>query len=157
MLEVGSKAPEFSLIDTNREVKTLDDFKGKKTVIAFFPAAFSSTCEQEMCSFRDSMAELNNLDAHVVGISVDGPFTNAAFVSRNNLMFPILSDYRREAVHAYGITLENFAGLEGYNTAQRSVFILDKNGVVAFKWIADNPGIEPDYDLVKNELSKIDV
>jgi len=155
MVDVGSKAPAFSLPDTNREVKSLADFTGKKTVLAFFPAAFTGVCEKELCSFRDSMAELNNLNANVVGVSVDAPFSNAAFASRNNLQFPILSDYRREAVQAYGVALDNFAGMEGYTAAQRSVFILDADGTVRYSWIAENPGIEPDYSAIKSELEAI--
>jgi glutaredoxin-dependent peroxiredoxin len=155
MVDVGSKAPVFSLVDTNREVRSLGDFAGKKTVLAFFPAAFSSICEKELCSFRDSMAELNELDAHVVGISVDAPFANSAFAAKNNLQFPLLSDYKREAVQAYGVALENFAGLQGYTAAQRSVFLLDAEGAVRYSWIAENPGIEPDYSEIRKQIQSI--
>ncbi|MBN1448353.1 MAG: redoxin domain-containing protein [Bacteroidetes bacterium] len=155
MVDIGNHAPDFSLVDTSRERRSLGEFKGKNTVLAFFPAAFSSVCEKEMCAFRDSMAELNDLNANVVGISVDGPFTNAAFAERNGLQFPLLSDYSYEAVRAYGVALDDFAGMPGYTAAQRSVFILDAEGTVRFKWIADNPGQEPDYSVVKEELHKI--
>ena len=151
----GSKAPAFSLPDTNRTIRTLDEFQGKKTVLAFFPAAFTSVCEKEMCSFRDSMAELNSLNANVIGISVDAPFANGAFAGKNGLEFPVLSDYRREATQAYGVALENFAGMEGYTAAQRSVFIIDGEGVIRYQWIAENPGIEPDYEAIKAELAAI--
>lgn len=155
MVEIGSQAPDFSLLDSGREVKSLGEFKGKNTVLAFFPGAFTGACEKEMCTLRDSMAELNDLNANIVGISVDSPFSNAAFASRNNLQFPILSDHKREAVGAYGIELPDFAGMPGYVAAQRSVFILDADGVVRYKWIAENPGIEPDYAAVKEELAKL--
>ena len=155
MIEVGTPAPEFSLVDTAREVKSLSDFKGRSTVLAFYPGAFTGVCEKELCTFRDSMAELNGLNANVVGISVDAPFSNGAFSERNALQFPLLSDYRREAVEAYGVALPDFAGMPGYTAAQRAVFILDAEGVVRYKWIAENPGIEPNYDEVKAELSKL--
>ncbi|MFZ1730173.1 MAG: peroxiredoxin [Bacteroidota bacterium] len=155
MIEIGSPAPDFSLLDSGRAVKSLSEFKGKNTVLAFFPAAFSGVCDKEMCAFQDSMAELNDLNANIVGISVDGPFTNAAFVTRNNLNFPVLSDYKHEAISAYGVVLQDFAGMPGYTTAQRSVFILDADGVVRFKWIAESAGTEPDYAAVKEELAKI--
>lgn len=155
MIEIGSTAPDFHLVDSAREVKSLQDFKGRATVLAFYPGAFTGVCDKEMCAFRDSMAELNDLNASVVGISVDAPFANAAFASRNALQFPLLSDYRREAVNAYGVALSDFAGLSGYTVAQRSVFILDADGIVRYKWIAENPGIEPDYDVVKAELAKL--
>jgi glutaredoxin-dependent peroxiredoxin len=155
MADVGSTAPAFTLVDTNREKKSLSDFAGKKTVIAFFPAAFTGVCTNEMCAFRDSMAELNGLDASVVGISVDGPFTNAEFKAKNNLEFPILCDYTHEVVKSYGVVLQNFAGLEGYNVAQRSIFVLDQAGVIRHKWVAENPGIEPDYAAIKAEIAKL--
>ncbi|MBR9976021.1 MAG: peroxiredoxin [Bacteroidetes bacterium] len=155
MIEVGTPAPDFSLVDTSRESKSLSDFKGRSTVLAFFPGAFTGPCEKELCTFRDSMAELNDLNANIVGISVDAPFSNDAFKERNSLQFPLLSDYRREAVDAYGVALPDFAGMTGYTAAQRSVFILDADGVVRYKWIAENPGIEPNYDEVKKELAKL--
>lgn len=155
MIEIGSPAPEFSLFDSAREATSLKDFKGNATVLAFFPAAFSGPCEKELCTFRDSMAELNSLNANVVGISVDAPFSNAAFAERNQLTFPLLSDYQRDAVRSYDVELKDFAGMSGYTAAQRSVFILDADGVVRYKWIADNPGIEPDYAVIKAELTKL--
>ena len=130
MIEVGTPAPDFTLVDTMREAKSLQDFKGRSTVLAFFPGAFTGVCEKELCTFRDSMAELNDLNANVVGISVDAPFSNGAFAERNALQFPLLSDYRREAVESYGVALPDFAGMSGYTAAQRSVFILDAEGVV---------------------------
>jgi peroxiredoxin len=91
---------------------------------------------------------LNDANAIVLGIDVDAPFSNQAFIDKNNLTFPILSDYARTTVDAYGVALENFAGMNGYTAAQRSVFIIDENGNLMWKWIADNAGQEPDYDKV---------
>ncbi len=155
MVEVGSKAPAFSLPDTNKEVKSLADFSGKKTVLAFFPAAFSGACEKEFCSLRDSMTELNALDANIVGISVDAPFANGAFAKQNSLEFPLLSDVRREVIKDYGVVLQDFAGLQGLTVAQRSIFILDAEGTVRYSWIADSPATQPDYSVIKNELATI--
>lgn len=155
MAELGSKAPEFSLVDTTRTVRTLAEFAGRKTVLAFFPAAFTGACTKEMCTFQDSLADLNGLDAHVVGISVDGPFANAEFAAKNKLDFPLLSDYKGEIVRSYDVVLENFAGLDGYTTAQRAVFVLDADGVIRYKWVAENPGIEPDYSAVKDALGAL--
>jgi peroxiredoxin len=155
MIEIGSPAPEFSLLDSTRAAKSLDDFKGRSTVLAFYPGAFTGVCDKEMCAFRDSMAELNELNAHVVGISVDSPFANAAFASRHGLEFPLLSDFTRGTIKTYGVLLSDFAGVSGYDVAQRSVFVLDADGVVRYKWIAESPGIEPDYNEVKAELAKL--
>lgn len=155
MIEIGTPAPDFALVDTNRETKSLKDFKGRATVLAFYPGAFTGVCDTEWCTLRDSMAELNDLNANVVGISVDSPFTGGGFASRHNLQFPLLSDYQRETINRYGVLLQDFAGLPGYNVAQRSIFILDADGIVRYKWIAEKPGIEPDYDTLKKELAKL--
>lgn len=155
MPQVGSKAPEFTLPDTKREPVSLSDFKGKNVVLAFFPGAFTGVCTAEACALRDSMAELNDMSAEVVGISVDSPFANTGFTERNALQFPLLSDYTRKVASEYGIILENFAGLEGYNVAKRSIFLIDGEGTVRYSWITDNPGVEPNYDEVKEELRKL--
>lgn len=155
MVEVGQKAPEVEFVDTERKQVKISDFKGKTTVLAFFPGAFTGVCTKEMCAFRDSLSKFSSLDANVVGISVDSPFSNKSFKEANKLNFAILSDYSRGGVKAYGIELENFAGLKGYTAAQRAVFILDKDGVVKSKWIAENPGIEPNYEQVAKEVEKL--
>lgn len=154
-VQVGSQAPSFTLVDTDKKPRSLSEFRGKKLVLAFFPGAFTGTCTKEMCALRDSMTRLNELDAQVVGISVDSPFANKGFAEKNNLQFPLLSDYTRATIMAYGIELPNFSGLEGYTVAQRSVFVLDKDGVVRYAWVAENPGIEPNYEEVTKALSSI--
>jgi peroxiredoxin len=95
------------------------------------------------------------MDAQVVGISVDSPFANKAFATQNNLQFPLLSDYGRETIRLYGIELNNFAGLQGYVAAKRSIFVLDKAGIVRYSWITDNPGVEPAYDEISKALEAI--
>ena len=152
---VGQKAPDFTLPDTDRKLRKLSEFLGKKLVLAFFPGAFTSTCTKEMCTFRDSIARLSELKAQVVGVSVNDPFSNKGFAERNLLTFPLLSDYNREVVRLYGIELKNFAGLQGYSVAQRSVFILDKDGIVRYRWVSDDPGKEPNYNEIESALAKI--
>ena len=152
MIKVGDQAPHFSLLDTSKAQVQLSDFQGQKLVIAFYPAAFTGVCKAELCSFQESLSQFNALSAQVVGISVDGPFANGAFASSNDIRFPLLSDYQRETVQAYGVLLENFAGMPGYTAAQRSVFIIDEAGTVSYAWVAENPGIEPNYAEVKAAL-----
>ncbi len=153
---VGIEAPDFTLPDTDRKPRKLSEFRGRKLVLAFFPGAFTSVCTREMCAFRDSLAKLNNLDAQVLGVSVNDPFSNKAFAERNMLTFPLLSDYSREVIRLYGIELKNFAGLKDYSVAKRSVFVLDKNGVVRYKWVSEDPGIEPNYKEIEDALNQID-
>ena len=154
-IKVGDKAPDFTLPDTELKKRTLKEFLGHKIVIAFFVGAFTSVCTKEMCAFRDSMARLTDLEAQVIGISVNDPFSNKAFAEKNKLTFPILSDYNRQAIKAYGVETPNFSGLEGYTVAKRSIFIVDKNGTVRYVWTTDDPTIEPDYKEIENALEKI--
>jgi peroxiredoxin len=154
-VEIGQKLPDFQLPDQTRTQRSLKEFVGKKTVLAFFPGAFTGVCDREMCAFRDSMHHFANMQGQVVGISVNDPFTNKAFADANKLQFPILSDYARETVKKFNIVQNDFAGLKGYNTAKRSVFILDDKGTLRYKWISDDPGKEPNYEEIKDTLSKL--
>jgi len=155
MVDVDKKAPDFTLPDTDRKPRKLSEFLGKKTVLAFFPGAFTSVCTKEMCAFRDSMAKLNELNAQVIGISVNDPFSNKGFAEKNMLTFTLLSDYTRDVIKFYGIELKDFAGLKDYSVAKRSVFVLDKNGIVRYKWVSDDPGMEPNYKEVEMTLDRI--
>lgn len=154
-VEVGQHAPDFTLYDADKKQRKLSEFKGKNVVLAFMPGAFTGVCTKEACAFRDSAAALNGLSAQVVGVTVDGPFASKSWSDANKLNFPILSDFNREVVNKYGVLFKSLAGVEGYNVANRSVFVIDKNGVVKFKWIAPQPGIEPDYAAVQAEVAKL--
>jgi peroxiredoxin len=155
-IKIGDKAPTFTLPDTDLKPRSLQEFLGSKVVLAFFVGAFTSVCTKEMCAFRDSMARLIDLKAQVIGISVNDPFSNKAFAKKNRLTFPILSDYNRQAIKEYGVETSDFAGLNGYTVAKRSIFIVDKNGVVRYVWTTENPTIEPDYMDIENALEKIE-
>jgi len=153
--EVGSKAPDFTLPDPGLNMKSLQDFRGKKVVLAFFPAAMSPVCTKEMCSFRDSFAELSQAGAQVVAVSIDGPFANKQFTEMHGLNFPVLSDYARDAVRKYGVVMPDLLHVKQYNAAKRSVFVIDPNGTVKYKWVSDNPLIEPNYDEIKQVIKSI--
>jgi glutaredoxin-dependent peroxiredoxin len=154
-IKVGNKAPNFTLPDVNMKPRSLHEFLGKKVVLAFFVGAFTSTCTMEMCAFRDSMARLTDLHAQVIGISVNDPYSNKGFAEKNFLPYPILSDYKREVIKQYGLELQDFAGLQGYTVAKRSIFILDKEGIVCYMWVSENPAVEPNYDEIQEALAKI--
>jgi peroxiredoxin len=90
-----------------------------------------------------------------LGISVDGPFANKIFTENRHLNFPILSDYKRETIKKYGIVMPNLGPLQEYNAAKRSIFVLDSAGKIRYKWISDNPLIEPNYQEIKDALGKL--
>ncbi len=154
-IKVGDKAPDFTLPDTDKKPRSLKEFLGQKVVLAFFVGAFTSTCTKEMCEFRDSMARLTDLEAQVIGISVNDPFSNKAFAEKNRLPFPVLSDYNRETIRMFGLEMQDFAGLKGYTVAKRSIFILDPNGFVRYVWVSEDPAVEPNYQEIEIALGKI--
>ncbi len=146
MVEIGERIPNVKLVDTELGVVNIrKDTKGKSAVLVFFPGAFTGVCTAELCRFRDSMAEFNSMNGAVYAISVDGPFSNKGFKEKNGLNFAILSDYRRKAVKKFDVVLENFANLDGYVAAKRAVFVTDKKGIVRYKWVSDDPAVEPNY------------
>ena len=154
-VEVGQRAPDFTLYDSNNQQRALSEFKGKNVVLAFFPGVFTGTCTTEMCTLRDHSDRFNSLNAQVLGISVDPTFSQKAWAAQHNLEFPILSDYSREVIKQYDVEFPNLAGLEGYTAADRAVFVLDKEGVVRYKWLAPNLGTEPDYDEIRGALGQL--
>ncbi|GBC72066.1 Putative peroxiredoxin [Candidatus Calditenuaceae archaeon HR02] len=154
-VKVGDRAPDFSLPDQDRNIRKLSDYRGKKVVLAFFPGAFTSVCTKEMCTFRDSLSQFSKLNAEVIGISVNDPFTLKAFAEHNKLGFTLLSDYSREVSKRYSGVHEDFLGMKGYSVAKRSVFIVDRDGVVRYAWISEDPAKEPDYREVEEALVKI--
>lgn len=154
-ISAGDAAPDFTLRSTDGEMVSLSAQQGSPVVLAFFPASFTGVCQTEMCTFRDSLAEFNDMQAKVYGISVDPPFSQAEFHKQNALTFPLLSDLNRETVAAYGVTLSDLAGIPGYDVAQRSVFVVDKGGKVAWAWVSDSPLNEPDYAAVKSAVAAL--
>ena len=151
-VEIGGEMPDFQLHDQDRKQRSLQEFLGKKIVLAFFPGAFTGVCTKEMCTFRDSM---QTLPGQVVAISVNDPFSNKGFAETHNLQFPILSDYTREMIKQLNLFHNDFAGLKGYTAAKRSIFVLDDKGVVRYKWVSEDPTKEPNYEEIKNTLTKL--
>jgi glutaredoxin-dependent peroxiredoxin len=155
MIDLENKAPNFKLFDTDRKERSLNEFSGKKVVLAFFPGAFTGVCTKEMCAFRDSLANFNSLNAQVVAVSVDAPFSNKAFSDANKLTFPVLSDYTRSVSQMFGGVHKDFAGITGYSASKRAVFVLDQSGIVKYKWVSEDPGKEPPYDEITKTLNSI--
>jgi peroxiredoxin len=154
MPEVGQTAPDFVLYDAEKKETKLSDFlgKGKRTVLAFYPGAFTGTCTTELCTFRDMMGEFGKLSGQVIGVSVDSPFANKGFAEKNGLKFPLLSDFKREVIQKYDVTWKGLGGLKGYESANRAVFVLDERGKITYRWVASDPGQLPNFEEVKKAL-----
>ena len=126
----------------------LSDYAGQTVILAFYPGAFTGVCDKEMCAFQDNLSKLNDANAVVLGISVDSPWANAEFARKYDLGFTLLSDIDRVVVNSYDAKFVGLGGIDGYVCANRVVIVIDKSGVVQHRWVAENPGVEPDYDAV---------
>lgn len=153
-VDVGAKAPDFTLPNQDREPVTLSEqLKKGPVVLAFFPAAFSSVCTTEMCTFRDSASELNQVNAQVLGVSVDTFFALKAWADAQRLGFPLLSDFNKEVIRQYGVVNPDMIGLK--DIAKRAVFVIDRGGVVRHREVLDDARNEPDYGRIKQALGSL--
>ena len=150
--DVGAKAPDFTLPNQENKPVTLSEQLQKgPVVLAFFPAAFSSVCTTEMCTFRDSAADLNKVNAQVLGVSVDTFFAQKAWADAQKLNFPLLSDFNKTVIRQYGVVNPDMIGLK--DIAKRAVFVIDKNGVVKHSEVLEDARNEPDYTRIKQALA----
>ena len=155
MLNVNDKAPDFVLKNTNKDDVRLSDFFDKTVVLAFYPGAYTGVCDTEMCTLQDSLSTFNDCGATVIGISVDSPWANGGFAKNYNLNFELLSDLDRKVINDYDVLFNGLGGIEGYTCANRAVFII-KDGLIKYAWQAEpNPGVEPNYDEIKNFIKNI--
>ena len=154
-LDVGAQAPDFTLPDQDRQPVRLRDEVGKgNVVLAFFPAAFSSVCTKELCSFRDQLGPLGHLSkAKVFGISVDSPFALKAFAAEQRLNFPLLSDFNKEVIQTYDVFNPDMIGLRGI--AKRAIFVIDRDGTIRHKEVLDDARNEPNYDKLNGALAAL--
>ena len=129
-LEVSDKAPAFSLPDADGNTVKLSDFKGRKVIVYFYPAASTPGCTKQACDFRDSLAELNEAGLDVIGISPDKPEKLARFRDKEGLTFPLLSDPDRKVLTAWGTFGEKTMYGKTVQGVIRSTFVIDEKGKV---------------------------
>ena len=153
-INIGDKAPAFTLTSDELKSVSLSDYHGKNVVLLFFPMAFTSVCTEELCTMRDGIAAYNNMDADILAISVDSPFTLGKFKAEQKLNFPLLSDFNKEVSRNYGSIYEQFVfGLQG--VSKRSAFVIDKAGTVRYAEVLDNAGDQPNYGAIKEALAAV--
>lgn len=151
-LKIGDIAPDFTLVASDKSQVSLSDYKGKKVVILFFPLAFTGVCTTELCTLRDDIASYSSLNAEILGISVDSPFSLAKYKEDQNLPFPLLSDFNKDASTAYGSLYEEFVlGLKG--VSKRSAFVVNADGTLAYAEVLESAGDLPNFDAVKAALA----
>lgn len=153
-IQVGQQAPDFTLVSDEKKPVKLSDFKGKNVVINFFPMAFTGVCTTQLCDARDNMKKYEKLNAEVLGISVDSPFTLAKFKADNEYNFPLLSDFNKEVSQSYDAFYDEFVlGLKG--VAKRAAFVIDTEGVVRYAEVLPNAGDLPNFAAIRETLEKI--
>lgn len=151
-LQIGDKAPDFKLFSSELKEVSLNDFTGKKLVIHFFPMAFTGTCTTQLCTMRDSFGYYEGMNAAVVGISVDSPFTLAKFKEDQSYQFPMLSDFNKEASQAYGAFYDEFVfNLKG--VSKRAAFVINEQGVITYAEVLESAGDLPDFDAIRKAVS----
>ena len=153
-VEVGAKAPDFTLHNQNHESVTLSEvLKKGPVVLAFLPGAFSSVCTSEMCRFRDSIGTLNASKGQVLGVTTDTFFTLKAWGDQQRFGFPLLSDYNKDVIRQYDVVNPDMIGLK--NIAKRAVFVIGRDGVVKHKEVLEDARNEPNYDQVRSALGAL--
>ena len=154
MLQPGDKAPDFSLRATDKSLVKLSEYRGKNVLILFFPFAFTGVCTKELCYMRDSLAQYENLDAQILAISVDSPYTLAKWKEEQQFNFPLLSDFNKTVSKKYDTIYKEFAlGLKG--VSKRSAFVVDKEGTLRFVEVLENAGELPDFDAIESVLKNL--
>jgi peroxiredoxin len=153
-IETGQKAPDFVLYDSEKNKVGLSDFRGKNVLLLFFPQAFTGTCTKELCSVRDNIADYNNVNAQVLGISVDSIFTLAKYKEEQKLNFPLLSDFNKEVSEDYGSLYETFV-FDMKGVSKRSAFVIDREGIVRYAQVLENAADIPDFKAINEVLGSL--
>lgn len=150
-LSTGQKAPSFTLFNSDKQKVSLEELKGKNVLLLFFPQAFTSVCTKELCGIRDNIAMYNNVNAQVLGISVDSLFTLNKYRQEQGLNFPLLSDFNKDVSAAYGTLYDTWI-FDMKGVSKRSAFVIDKDGVIRYAEVLDNAGDLPDFEKINETL-----
>ncbi|RYC69332.1 MULTISPECIES: redoxin domain-containing protein [Spirosoma] len=154
MLSPGQKAPAFTLFSSDKKEVSLAGFENKNLIILFFPMAFTSVCTAELCEVRDNISTYAGLNADVVGISVDSPFTLARFKEEQNLPFDLLSDFNKDVSQAYGAYYDTFV-MNMKGVSKRAAFVVDQQGIIQYAEVLDNAGEVPSFQAIQETLSTL--
>ena len=162
-IEVGSKAPDFSLKSINGPGDkddfglsnvTLRDNNGQKnTVILFVPLAFTGVCTQELCDITSGLDAYSDLNADVIAISVDSPFAQGQWAQKENIGITLASDLNKQTAKDYGVLLDDLIGVG--SVSARAAFVVDKDGTVQYAEQTETPKDLPDFDAIKETLEKL--
>ena len=161
-LKIGDQAPDFELttkaVDGPKKLKLSSNFGQKNTVLLFVPMAFTGVCTKELCAVSQGLSAYTSLHAEVWGISGDNPFAQAAWAEKEKITLPLLSDYEHKVAGAYGVAYASFLPEKNLGMAgvpKRSAFVVDKQGILRYAEINDNPGQLPNFEAIQATLATL--
>lgn len=156
-IETGTKAPDFSLKSKQEsgvvDVKLSDNSGKKNTVVLFFPLAFTGVCTQELCDITAGLSAYSDLNADVIGISVDSPFSQEAWAQKEKIGITLASDLNKTTAKDYGVLLDDLLGFG--STSARAAFVIDKDGVIQYSEQTATPKDLPNFDAIKAKLAEL--
>ena len=156
-ISVGTKAPDFTLKSKQAaglvDIKLSNNFGKNNTVLLFFPAAFTSVCTKELCDITAGLNGYSGLNAEVIAISVDTPFSQEAWAQKEKIQIPLASDLNKEVTKKYDVLFPMLAGIG--DTSARAAFVIDKQGVVQYSEQTPSPKDLPNFDKVKETLGRL--
>lgn len=157
-LKAGDKAPDFTLPSFTPSPDlaqiSLSGLKGKNVVLLFFPQAFTGVCETQICTMSNDFNTYKDMNAEVLGISVDGTFVQKAFAEQKGIKIPLLSDFNKEVIRKYDVVQAEFAHGQK-ETSQRAVYVIDKDGVIRYVEVTENPGVQVNFDGIKTAVAAL--
>ncbi len=152
-LQIGQKAPDFTLYNTDKKEISLSRYKGQNVMLLFFPLAFTSVCTAELCAVRDNLQLYEGFSAQPIGISVDSLFTLAKYKDEHGLTFPLLSDFNKQVSKDYGALYEQWGfGMQG--VSKRAAFIIDGDGIVQYAEVLEDAGLQPNFEMIRKTLAE---
>lgn len=155
-MTLGSQAPNFTLVDDEKNEVSLSDFSGKNVLLLFFPAAFTGVCTTELNAVNNELDLYSGKDVSVLGISTDTPFVLAEFKKANSLDYPLLSDHNCLASNLYGTKYNEGEFVFGLDRiSRRAAFLVDKEGLVRYSEVLESAGDQPDFDKIKTILDSL--
>jgi len=152
-IQAGQQAPDFSLFDSDKNKVSLAGYRGKNVVLLFFPLAFTSVCTAELCNVRDNIGHYNNTNAQVFGISIDSLFVLNKYKIEQQLNFPLLSDFNKEASKAFDVLYDTFPAFDMQGVSKRAAFVIDAEGIIRYAEVCGKPSDQPDFAAIQQTLS----
>lgn len=155
-LEIGEQVPDFELPEASTAMIRLSDvYSSHITILAFYQSDFGMMCTVEFMKLSEMYPQLKELGVQILGISTNSTFTHVGWKTRIMIPFPLLADFDAAVTDLYGVLEGDIGYLEG--RSKRAVFIINKEGVLIYKWVTDNPALEPDYDEILQVCREISV